>query len=166
MNTKNEIVEPNDFLRKILNEEIGKDAQVFEFRRIYYQAHSEHCYIVGIKNQGAIFYSRTCATNRYKKNFQDIINKMLEDKKIFKEVMKSEDIEKLLEIAKLTMPLKYEEDKFFKKICTEKNNWWGLVFKEIENYIANEVQGNNIQRYTNCIENFKTYLEKKQNKAH
>lgn len=165
MNKKNKVVEANEFTQKVLNQELGSVAHVFEFKRTFDPPHCEYCHRVGIKMLGTIFYSRTFSPSHKIKSFQDIVNKTKEDISEYINVMQNNngDKEALKDITRLTILEKYKEDEFIQSIYSDKEGWDPLL-KEVYKYLLKETQASNIEKYTNCIDNFKSYLQDKRRK--
>jgi len=159
----NELIEANDFTKKIINGKLEKDIELYKFTRRYFPEHSEHNYLMVLKTNGTFFYSRTNSSPIKKTmTLEQIIKVVRKDTREFFRVMDSGDITELTKLTENTILHKYAFKEMVEEIDVE--HWYRIrrCFKE---YIEIRVKGNNLQRYIYFVGNFKTIFKELKNQT-
>lgn len=150
------ILEPNDFLKKSINSQLGDGWKVVNFTRKYYNDCRSHEYIIEIQSLNTIFYSTFWTdVDDTESFFADILEKTLSDKKSILEIINGSNFEDLVQLVSNGLCKKYEAGKFFEGV--DSHEGWVGVDKILRDYIPSLNFSDYLSAYSYCIDNFRDY---------
>lgn len=162
---RNTLVEPNEFLKKVINAKAGDDAEVFEFSRRHYGDVRTFVYTINARIAGTRMYTEYwLGVDCLESNMDEIAGHFKTQKREFLQTIEGGAPKALLSLVSDALGKKYDGPKFFKDL--DFNGGWRGVEEILGTYIPERGFKNHLEAYSHCIEHFREHmLEKYQKKT-